>query len=408
MSITFQLTASIPVELRNPSYAARALVKVLKTPKYSRDDLRSWFTVFFNNDLATSLHGTEPYDPRIVFLATKALQKFIYPAKTLDRIFVLRLELFLPVVVPVMIRALQSYTEPEIQDCRPEDAIVLSTLATLLEHEEVVAQFAQTESSMLAAQIRNIVMMWIQVSGSTSETNTFSTDLVKIIHILRVHRTTRRALIEVVNTTERPLFRGGLTRLVAAVGELDNPSFSGLPSSLLANMRGLSTICQLRPELRNDLFEHGLIKALCSLLAYAVIDQPRTVAPGERQKFNASLFVIEISYELAHFFYDATDSSAFLEALDGRLLESIQACLHHTHFRSCGMMRFLLEDIREWSMKSGSVAHKVAGRLDEFRSSAESWAGLPQLPSRDVLTIEWHGFVAHFESGRLDTACMKP
>ncbi|KAF8907409.1 hypothetical protein CPB85DRAFT_1311727, partial [Mucidula mucida] len=422
MSITFQLAPSISVELHDPSYLARCLVTALESPNHSLDDLMSTFFCF-SPELVGTLQETDGSDPRVVFLATAVLRQFYNPAldrPTLDPILVEYLHLVIPVVVPVMLHALDFSTEPEMESYRPEDAVVLSTLAVLLEHEQGIVQFAQTESSRLAVEIRSIINMWIHVSGTTSIT-TIDGTILKIIRSLSAHRLTRGPLTEVLEGVPRSLFRRGLTRLNSVVGELDNPSFSSLPKRLLTNMRGLSLMTTIRPKLRAYLFGHELIHALCSLLAYAVVDRPRRVSPEEwaTEKFSAYSFLIAICGELRVFFKDTTTSGGpIMAALNARLLESIYAALHHfgrARTLPCTPMSLLLNYIGEWTMKSQRVAHKVLVQLNGFRSSRESWDAMSRLPSNNALVKGWLKFVENFvrnvqtspETGRLDTVCMK-
>ncbi|KAF9004473.1 hypothetical protein BDZ89DRAFT_614032 [Hymenopellis radicata] len=78
MPVTFKLTASIPVELDNPSANARSLVRALVTRNQSFDVLMSTF-LSFSPELARSFYASEPYDTRKLLLAVAVLRKFYNP-----------------------------------------------------------------------------------------------------------------------------------------------------------------------------------------------------------------------------------------------------------------------------------------------------------------------------------------
>ncbi|KAF9001249.1 hypothetical protein BDZ89DRAFT_686444 [Hymenopellis radicata] len=398
MSITFQLTGSVSVELHNPSDIARSLARALSTPYQSLYDMMSTFLCFLP-ELTTPFDVTDEYDPRPAFLAAAVMRHFYAPMSLRPRpsyhpILIEHMEVVVPVVIPLMLHTLEySSSDPQRRSYHPEDAIVLSTLAALLQHHTGLAHFAVTGRAMLTLQIKTIIYMWIEVSESRS-TNVLDSDndLVKIIQALTEYAPTRRPLELAVASIPRSLFRTGLNHLNAAVSKLENPTFSFLPNRLLANMRGIGAICVVRPKLRNYLFSNGLIASLCSLLAYAIIDQPRMVAPPEEwSKYRAHHFLLAICEELHLLFKDEVDSpNALLDALNERLLDSIQCALHHfgrSLLTLCGRMPFLLGYIWHWSMKSRRVAHKVLMQLNDFRGFTGSWNELPQMPSEHPFTV---------------------
>ncbi|KAF9004466.1 hypothetical protein BDZ89DRAFT_1145606 [Hymenopellis radicata] len=414
MSITFQpSTGSIHMELHNPSHVARSLVGALSAPNQSLDDMMSTFLRFLP-ELTTPFDVTDEYDPRPAFLAAAVMRHFYTPMSLRPRpnyhfILIEHMEVIVPVVIPLMLHTLQySSFDPQRRSYHPEDAIVLSTLAALLQHDTGLAHFADTMPAMLTLQIKTIICMWIKVSGSTS-TNVLDIDLVKIIQALTEYAPTRRPLELAVASIPRSLFRTGLNHLNAAVAREHARNWGDL--------RGPPQV-----QLRHYLFVNGLMTALCSLLAYAIIDQPRMVAPEEWpvEKYGAYQFILAISEELHLLFKDEVDSpNALLEALNGRLLDSIYCVLHYfgrSLLTLCGRMPFLLGYIWHWSMKSRRVAHRVLMQLNDFRSFMGSWNELPQMPSGNLLTVGWHVFVTHFdrsvqaspESGRLRTMCMNP
>ncbi|KAF8904023.1 hypothetical protein CPB85DRAFT_1318717 [Mucidula mucida] len=377
------------------------------------------------SELTTPFYVTDDYDPRPAFLAAAVMQQFytpMSPRPSYQPLLIQHMDVVVAAVVPIMFHTLEfSFTDPQRQGYHPEDVVVLSTLAALLQHETGIAEFADIGPAMLTLKIKTIIWMWLEVSGSTVA-NVLDIDMVKIIQALTDYAPTRGALEEAVASIPRSLFRTGLNHLNAAVSELENPTFTFLPNRLLANMRGIGAICMVRPKLRNYLFGHGLITALCSLLAYAIIDEPSRVPPEEWpvEKYGAYHFVLAISEELRLLLKDEVDKPhALLEALNGRLFYSIRCALHHfgrSLLTPCGRMPFLLGYIWHWSMKSRRVAHKVLMELNDMRSFVGSWNELPQMPSGNLLTVGWHVFVTHFdrsvqaspESGRLRTMCMNP
>ncbi|KAF8883791.1 hypothetical protein CPB85DRAFT_1338361, partial [Mucidula mucida] len=374
--------------------------------------------------LTSPFYVTGDYDLLPAFLAAAVMQHFyspMSPRQSYQPILIQHMEAVVAAVIPIMFHTLEfSFTDPQRQGYHPEDVDVLSILAALLQHETGIPEFADM-GPMLTLKIKTIIWMWLEVSGSTF-TNVLDIDMVKIIQALTDYAPTRGALEAAVASIPRSLFRTGLNHLNAAVSELENPSFTFLPNSLLANMRGIGAICVVRPKLRNDLFVHGLITALCSLLAYAIIDEPSRVPPEERpvEKYGAYHFVLGISEELRLLLKDEVDKPhALLEALNGRLFYSIRCALHHfgrSLLTPCGRMPFLLGYIWHWSMKSRRVAHNVLMQLNDMRSSVGNWNELPQMPSGNLLTVGWHVFITHFdrsvqaspESGRLRTMCMNP
>ncbi|KAF8870807.1 hypothetical protein CPB85DRAFT_1353638 [Mucidula mucida] len=330
------------------------------------------------SELTTPFYVTDDYDPRPAFLAAAVMQQFYTPMSPR------------PSYQPLLIQHMEQSSPLLFPSCyHPEDVVVLSTLAALLQHETGIAEFADIGPAMLTLKIKTIIWMWLEVSGSTVA-NVLDIDMVKIIQALTDYAPTRGALEEAVASIPRSLFRTGLNHLNAAVSELENPTFTFLPNRLLANMRGIGAICMV----------------------------PLEEWPVE--KYGAYHFVLAISEELRLLLKDEVDKPhALLEALNGRLFYSIRCALHHfgrSLLTPCGRMPFLLGYIWHWSMKSRRVAHKVLMELNDMRSFVGSWNELPQMPSGNLLTVGWHVFVTHFdrsvqaspESGRLRTMCMNP
>ncbi|KAF8905345.1 hypothetical protein CPB85DRAFT_1255045 [Mucidula mucida] len=184
------------------------------------DTMRTGTTISDASSVLTSpFYVTGDYDLLPAFLAAAVMQQFytpMSPRPSYQPLLIQHMDVVVAAVVPIMFHTLEfSFTDPQRQGYHPEDVVVLSTLAALLQHETGIAEFADIGPAMLTLKIKTIIWMWLKVSGSTF-TNVLDIDLVKIIQALTDYAPTRGALEEAVASIPRSLFRTGLNHLNAS------------------------------------------------------------------------------------------------------------------------------------------------------------------------------------------------